>query len=192
MVSIEELKKEALINKIPICSDDSLNYILKLIDANNIKNILEIGTAIGYSSIFLSLKNSNITITTIEKDEKRYLEAIKNIKRFNLEDRIKPVFCDGLDYKIDSSYDLIFIDAAKAQNINFFKKFSPNLNNGGVIVTDNMLFHGLVEKKSENLSKNVLGLIRKIEEYKQFLNENEHYNTVFVDIGDGLAISYRK
>ena len=113
---------------------------------NQINSVLEIGTAIGYSSIMMALANPNVKITTIERDRDRYLEAIKNVKKFDLEDRITLIFNDALDVKIEDKFDLVFIDAAKGQNIKFFEKFSNNINKEGFIITDNMDFHGLVDK----------------------------------------------
>ena len=132
----------------------------------------------------------NILITTIERDEKRYLEALKNIKKVHLEDRIQLIYNDALDVKLDDTYDLILIDAAKAQNQKFFERFEKNLVSNGTIITDNMQFHGLVEQESEEIkSKNLRSLIRKVKDYRTFLEKNIRYETTFLDIGDGLAIS---
>ena len=84
---------------------------------------------------------------------------------------------------------MIFIDAAKAQNTRFFEKFESNLNNGGIIITDNMNFHGLVYKEEEIESRNLRQLVRKIKSYKVFLEKNDKYSTTFIDVGDGIAIS---
>ena len=110
-----------------------------------------------------------------------------------LEDRIDLIYNDALEVNLDGTYDLIFIDAAKAQNIKFFEKFENNLNDNGTIITDNMNFHGLVDKEiSEIESRNLRQLVRKVKNYKDFLNYNERYETVFLDIGDGLAVSKKR
>ena len=152
--------------------------------------LLKIGTAIGYSAIMMALSNKDLFITTIERDEKRYLEALKNIKKLNLENRITLVFNDALDANISEKFDLIFIDAAKAQSIKFFEKFEKNLNPDGTIITDNIKFHGLVDKKEEEIeSRNLRALVRKVKNYIEFLRTNEHYKTEFLDIGDRLSVS---
>ena len=190
--NIKEIKDYAKENNVPIMSSEGIRYLNDYIMKNNIKNILEIGTAIGYSAIMMATKNPDVTITTIEKDEKRYLEALKNIKNMNLETRIQLLYQDALEAKIDDKYDLIFIDAAKAQNQKFFERFEKNLNKDGVIITDNMKFHGLVDKDLEEIeSKNLRQLVRKIKDYTLFLEENQKYKTEFLDIGDGIAISKR-
>ena len=127
------------------------------------------------------------------RDEKRYLEAIKNIKKAKFEDRINLIYSDAFDVQLQDKYDLIFIDAAKAQNINFFEMFEKNLVDRGTIITDNMNFHGLVFKDPDKIeSRNLRQLVRKIKKYKDFLENNDSYDTEFLDIGDGLAVSIKK
>lgn len=187
---VKEIRTYAKENNIPIMLDDGIEFLTKYIVENKINTVLEIGTAIGYSAIMMALANPNLTVTTIERDEKRYLEALKNIKKLNLENRITLIFNDALDVNIEGKYDLIFIDAAKAQSIKFFEKFERNLNPGGVIVTDNLEFHGLVKKKEEKIeSRNLRALVRKVKEYINFLKANDRYETEFLSIGDGISVS---
>lgn len=189
---IKQIKDYADKNNVPIMMDDGIDYLTNYILENDVKKILEVGTAIGYSAIMMCGVNSDITVTTIERDEKRYLEAIKNIKKMELEDRINLIYNDALEVSLDGKYDLIFIDAAKAQSIKFFERFENNLNDNGTVITDNMNFHGLVDKEvSEIESRNLRQLVRKVKNYKEFLKANERYETIFLDIGDGLAVSRR-
>ena len=188
--TIKEIREYAEKNNVPIMMDDGIKYLINYINKNQVKSVLEIGTAIGYSAIMMALSNKDLFITTIERDEKRYLEALKNIKKLNLENRITLVFNDALDANISEKFDLIFIDAAKAQSIKFFEKFEKNLNPDGTIITDNIKFHGLVDKKEEEIeSRNIRALVRKVKNYIEFLRTNEHYKTEFLDIGDGLSVS---
>ena len=190
---ILELKDYADLNNVPIIQDDSYRYIRQYIIENNVKSILEIGTAIGYSAILMALVDPEITVTSIERDEKRYLEAVKNVKKANLQDRITLIYSDALETKVDDEFDLVFIDAAKGQNIKFFELFSKNLKRNGTIITDNINFHGLVDQDVEEIeSRNVRGLVRKIKDYITFLKENKEYETEFLNVGDGLAVSIRK
>ena len=190
---IKEIKEYAIINKVPIMQDEGIDFLTTFIIKHQIKNVLEIGTAIGYSAIMMTLCSPNIKVTTIERDEQRYMEALKNIKKMNLEDRITLIFNDALNVKLDDKYDLIFIDAAKAQNIKFFELFERNLNPLGYIITDNMYFHGLVKKnEKEIVSRNLRGIVRKIKDYITFLKNNERYNTTIYDVGDGIAVSEKK
>lgn len=187
---VKEIRTYATENNVPIMMDDGIEFLTNYIVKNKINTVLEIGTAIGYSAIMMALANPNLAVTTIERDEKRYLEALKNIKKLNLENRITLVFNDALCVNIEGKYDLIFIDAAKAQSIKFFEKFEKNLNPGGVIITDNLEFHGLVKKKEEEIeSRNLRALVRKVKEYITFLKANDRYETEFLSIGDGISVS---
>ena len=186
---IEEYAKE---NKVPIMQKDGIEYLCNYIKEHNVKNILEIGSAIGYSAIKMALVNDDIKVTTIEKDMVRYNEAVKNIKDFNLDDRIKIILDDALNTKIDGKFNLIFIDASKGNNINFFKKYSENLEDYGIIITDNLFFHGLVLNESLVETKNQRGIVRKIKEFISFLDNNSEFVTEYISVGDGIAISRRK
>ena len=190
---IREIKQYAETNNVPIMMDDGINFLTTYILKNHVKSILEIGTAIGYSAIMMALVDVNVKITTIERDEVRYLEALKNVKLLGLEDRITLIYNDAFNVKLDDKFDLIFIDAAKAQSIKFFEMFERNLNCNGTIITDNLKFHGLVDKNdSEIKSRNLRALVRKIKDYIKFLETNEKYNTEFFDIGDGISVSIKK
>lgn len=190
---IKEIKEYAIANKVPIMQDSGIDFLTTFIIKHQIKKVLEIGTAIGYSSIMMTLCSPNLKVTTIERDEQRYLEALKNIKKMNLEDRITPIFNDALNVKLEDKYDLIFIDAAKAQNIKFFELFERNLNPEGYIITDNMYFHGLVKKNEKEItSRNLRGIVRKIKDYITFLKNNDRYNTTIYEVGDGIAVSEKK
>ena len=188
---IREMRTYAEKDYVPIMQRDGINFLVEQIIKKDVKNILEIGTAIGYSTIIMAFIRDNIKITSVERDEKRYLKAVKNVKKANLEDRINLIFNDALEVNVKDKYDLIFIDAAKAQNIKFFEKFKDNLNEKGLIITDNMNFHGLTEKEEEIKSKNLRALVRKIKNYRKYLEENTEFKTEFLNIGDGIAISKR-
>ena len=193
MKDIKELKEYASANNIPIMQDDGIDFLTTFIVKKQIKNVLEIGTAIGYSAIMMARCNNDVHITTIEKDEARYMEALKNIKKFDLEDRITLIFNDALNVKLDGEYDLIFIDAAKGKNQDFFEHFENNLSMNGYIITDNMHFHGYVEMPEEEItSKNILGIVRKIKDYTYFLENHMLYKTTIYDIGDGVAVTERR
>ena len=190
---LKEIEEYAKKEKVPIMQKEGIKYLINYIEVKDVKNVLEIGTAIGYSAICMALSNPNLKITTIERDEKRYLEAIKNIKKFNLEDRIILIFKDALEVDLDNKFDLIFIDAAKAQNIKFFTSFEKNLNKNGTVITDNIFFHGYTYMDPDKIeSRNVRAIARKIREYIDFLEEKEEYETVIRKIGDGIAVTRRK
>ncbi len=187
------MEKYASEHNVPIIEKDTITFIMKYIKSRGIKNILEIGGAIGYSTILMASTGQDVTVTTIERDETRYMECLKNVKKCGFEQKINVVFQDALDVNLTNvSYDMIFIDAAKAQNTKFFEKFKYFLKDNGVIITDNLKFHGHVGKSSTIESKNLRSLVSKIEEYIEFLKENQEFDTEFYDVGDGISVSVKK
>lgn len=188
---MKELEEYAKINKVPIMQKDGILYLCDYIKNNNINSILEIGSAIGYSSIMMASVNDSIKITTIEKDKDRYLVAVDNIKKYNKEKQINIIYGDAVDTNITDMYDLIFIDASKGKNIYFFNKYKNNLNKNGTIITDNLSFHGLVEDSTLVKTKNQRGIVNKIKAYIEFLDNNEEFTTTYVAVGDKISISKR-
>ena len=189
---IKDMESYAEEKNIPIMQKKGIDFLCKIIAKSDIENILEIGTAIGYSAIKMALVDDNITVTSIERDQDRYIEALKNIKKAKLDKRIEVIYGDALDIKLKDKYDLIFIDAAKGQYIKFFEKFKKNLNKGGVIISDNLSFHGLVEQKERIESRNLRQLVGKIRKYVDFLKDNKEFKTKFYKVGDGIAVSIKK
>ena len=186
---MQEIEKYARIYNVPIMEKEGIEFITKYIQDNNVKSILEIGTAIGYSALKMASINDDITVTSIERDQERYEIAVENIARFNMEDRIELIFGDALEIEIEGKYDLIFIDAAKSQSIKFFTKYEPNLKKDGTIITDNINFHGLTFSDKPADTRNVRQLIRKIRTYLEWLEKNPDFETEYHDIGDGVIQS---
>ena len=190
---ILEMEQYARDYNVPIIEKDSIAFIMKFIKANDVQDLLEIGSAIGYSAILMASVKDDIKITTIERDKDRYMECIKNIKACGMENKIDVVFQDALEVNLTGvSYDLIFIDAAKGQYTKYFEKYKYFLKPGGVIITDNLKFHGHVGNRDNIASRNLRQLVGKIENYIDFLKDNEEFETKFYDVGDGLSVSIRK
>ena len=190
---ILEMERYAKDYNVPIIEKESIAFIMKFIKENNIKDILEIGSAIGYSAIMMASVSDKVTVTTIERDDTRYMECLKNVKKCDLEKRINVVCQDALEMNLSGvSYDLIFIDAAKGQYTKFFEKYKYFLKPGGVIITDNLKFHGHVGNRNNIASRNLKQLVGKIENYIDFLKNNDEFETKFYDVGDGLSVSMRK
>ena len=188
---ILEMEKYAIDNNVPIIEKKSIAFIMKYIKNNNVLNVLEIGSAIGYSSILMASSTKDVQVTTIERDETRYIECLKNVKKCGMEKKINVVYQDALELNLSEElrYDLIFIDAAKGQYTKFFEKYKHFLNPGGAIITDNIKFHGYVGESSKLDKGNLKSLVEKIENYVEFLKNNPEFDTKFYDIGDGLSVS---
>jgi len=189
---IKELEVSARSRGIPIMMSDGIDYLCDYINENNIKNILEIGSAIGYSAIRMALVDNDIKITTIERDNERYNEAVRNIDEFSLGGQIEIILGDAMDTEVNGLYDLIFIDASKGHNIDFFNKYKKNLREHGVIITDNLSFHGLVENEKLAITRGQRGIVRKIKNFIEFLDKQEDFYTEYISLGDKIAVSKRK
>lgn len=191
--NLKEIKRNAIDTNIPIMQDETMEFITNYIGKKKTYRILEIGAAVGYSSIMMALVNPKVSVVTIEKDQERYKRALKNIKKMGLDDRITLIYNDALDVKLEEKFDLIIIDAAKSKNLDFFAHFEDNLASGGTVITDNINFHGFVLKDLDEISsRNVRGLVRKIRKYKDFLQQNLKYKTSFYDLGDGISVTERR
>ena len=111
---LENIEKYALEKNVPIMQKEGIEFLTNYIKENNVKRILEIGSAIGYSAIKMALVDKEVFITTIERDKERYDIAIKNINDFSLNNQIEIINDDAFNVELDGVYDLIFIDAASS------------------------------------------------------------------------------
>ena len=189
---IQDIKNESLDENVPIITDEVLNYMI--FTARNIKarNILEIGTATGYSGLFLAqIANENSGfLTTMEIDEIRYGKAVENFKKLGLFKKNKMIMGDALEEipKLNKNmkYDFIFIDASKGQYLKFFEMSYELLNENGIIFIDNLMFRGLVATDKEEIPKRYKTIVKRLKEFIEELNEE--YNFVLLPFGDGVGI----
>ena len=190
---IDDIKNKALKEGVPIIKDEGLAFLLNFIQENNYKDILELGTAVGYSAMNMARLSKDIHIDTIEKNEDMYNQAIENIKNNNLQDQINVFFTPIEEFKTDKMYDLIFVDAAKAQYSKYMEQFLPNLKPEGKMFFDNMIFHGLIYKVDEIESKNLKNLVKKIVKFREMVHNDERFDIIMKDnIGDGILILSRR
>ncbi len=189
MQQIDEIKKYAKDNYIPIMKDGGIEFICNYIKEHKVKSVLELGTAIGYSASEFALASPDVKITTVEIDIDKCIKAVQNFSDLGLKDRITLINKDAHFLELDEKFDLIFIDAAKAQYIKFFEQFKNNLSENGVIITDNLKFHGMVEDLSLTHNYSTKKLVKKIRKYIEFLKNNTEFSTEFFDCGDGISVS---
>ena len=192
MDNLLSIKAYASREAVPIMQDEGCDFICDYIKEHSCKNILEIGTAIGYSSIRFAGLADDIKVTTIELDIDRHLKAVENFKTAGLSDRITAIHADALTCPLEGLFDLIFIDAAKAQYIKFFEKYKENLAPGGVIISDNLSFHGMVDDLSLTHNYSTKKLVKKIQKYAEYLRTNQEFETTFYEVGDRIAVSRRR
>lgn len=195
MINEDELKKvkeNALENHVPIIMDDSLEVIREIIEKENPKRILEIGTAVGYSASMFAIYAKEAIVDTIELNEERYNEAKINVEKIGLSDRINIHLGNAVEIlpTFNEKYDMIFIDANKGKYPIFLQEAIRLSNSGSVIVADNILYKGYV-MSDYNLHKQRTA-VRHLREYIKDSTENEKLDTKILEVGDGLAISYVK
>ena len=178
-------------NKVPITLDDTLSFLLETINANQCKDILEIGTAIGFGCIAMAENTDCEHIDTLEKDEERYNIANENIKNKNLQDKITTYLCDAIDYlkTCDKKYDFIYLDGPKGQYITYLPLLTNLLKPNGIIFADNLNFHGMVTGETE-VTKGCRAMIKGLKNYIQEITTNPIYETkIYKEIGDGVGIT---
>ncbi|EDN9714671.1 methyltransferase domain-containing protein [Listeria monocytogenes] len=191
----EELEAYAKENEVPIMERDSLYCLLQILDIQKPKRILELGTAIGYSALKMADKLPDAEIITVERDEERYEQAIRNIQRYGANDRVKVLLTDAIEGAEEilahGPFDAIFIDAAKAQYEKFFHIYTDSLAENGVIYSDNVLFKGLALDMTPEKQRK-LRVARKMRHFNDFLVTHPDFETTTIPLGDGLSISKRK
>ena len=190
---INDIKTKALQEGVPIIKDEGLAFLLDFVKENGFKNILELGTAVGYSSMHMASIDKDIHIDTIEKNDDMYNQAIENIKNAGLQGQINVYHMPIEDFTTDKMFDFIFVDAAKAQYGKYMEKFLPNLTQNGKMLFDNMIFHGLIYKVDEIESKNLRNLVKKIVGFREMVHNDERFDIIVRDdIGDGIFILSRR
>lgn len=187
---LKDIEKYGRENKIPILLDDSLEYITGLLEKIKPHRILEIGTAIGFSAInFSKYLDEGGRIDTIEIESLRVQQALENIEKVGVQDKIRVLEGDALDILpyLTEKYDVIFIDASKGKYLEFFEhalRLSPV---GGWIIADNVLYKGMVLGDYNKHKQRTA--VNKLRSFIDVVMETECLNSELVDIGDGLTIS---
>jgi len=189
-----EMREYAELNNVPIIDDSGLETVLQFLKLKKPKRILEIGSAIGYWSTMIA-RHTGSQVVTIERDDQHYEKACEYIERSSVSERIRIYKADALEFDVllfeDKPFDAIFIDAAKSAYQRFFEKYEPFLASDGLMISDNLLFHGHIFVDKKDLSNNLRDLTRKIKTYSEWLAEHPNYETIFLPLGDGIAFSYR-
>ena len=188
---IKEIEKDAETNNVPRISKEIREYLKFIIRTNkNIKNILEVGTATGYSGIIMleEIQDRNGNLTTIEIDEDRFKIAQSNFEKSSLKG-IEQILGDATEEieKLNKTFDFIFIDAAKGQYKKFFEDSYKLLNQGGIVFIDNILFRGYLYKESPKRFKTI---VKRLDEFINYLYEN--FNFVLLPISDGVGLVYKQ
>lgn len=188
-----EIHDEARKEHVPIMLDDGMAFLLNYIRKHEgIRDILEVGTAVGFSAINMAKIRWDNTIDTLEINPKMYEKAIQNIKNEQLDDRIHVHLIDGAAFETNKIYDLIFIDAAKSQYRRYLEHFMKNSRIGTVFIFDNLNFHGIVDNEELSSNRSTIQMVHKIKKFREHLLNDDRFITSYYEVGDGIAVSVRK
>lgn len=192
LVEMEQFAEQNHVPIMQLAGIESLNQLLRI---QKPTSILEIGTAIGYSAIRMAQALPNCQIVTIERDESRVQHAKQFIARSEVADRIRVIEGDALEVAMDelpTTFDAVFIDAAKGQYMKFFEKYAPLVPSGGVLYIDNMYMHGLSDLDIKEVPRRKRTMIRNLKIFADWIMAHPDYTSAFFPVGDGLLICLKR
>ncbi|WP_026689125.1 O-methyltransferase [Alteribacter aurantiacus] len=193
LAEMEEVAKE---DRVPIMEQTGLSAMLQMMTLHHPKRILEIGTAIGYSSLRMVDALPDATVVTIERDQERLKQAQMYHKQAHVDNKITIVEGDALDVAEEvkelGPFDALFIDAAKGQYERFFELYEPMVKEGGVIYSDNILFKGLVAGTQTPEKKRMETMVKRLQTYNETRMKDTRLQSMIYPIGDGLMVSVKK
>ncbi|MCR5829147.1 MAG: O-methyltransferase [Lachnospiraceae bacterium] len=186
---LEKLKEKAGKEQVPIIRDDMLEFMRFLLLKEKPKTILEIGTAVGFSALFMKSVLPEANITTVEKVEMRLKEARKNLDGSGI--RLIEGGAETVLRDLDGPFDMIFLDAAKGQYGKFWTECKRLLNKGGLMLTDNVLLEGSIAKSRFGVERRDRTIHERMRAFLREITHTEGYVTVILPVGDGVALTYK-
>ncbi len=189
MMKLKEIESFGRINGFPIILEKGAQILAQIVKENNPQNILEIGTAIGYSGS-LMLSNCTGKLTTLELNENSAKIAQSNFGKLDLKDRVKIILGDAYEsiQKLDEKFDFIFLDGPKGQYIKYLPILLDLLKVNGILFADNVHFHGLVLKEGTP-DRKYRTIVNNLRKYLQTIEEDVRLKTEIINVADGIAIS---
>lgn len=196
MRTFEELEEDALRRNIPVMQKEGIIFLINQLKEMKASSCLEIGSAIGYSAMMMVSHVEGLTVETIELNDERYQEAILNIRERQLDNKINIYHDDALTFDTQAlqyaPYDCLFIDAAKAQYQKFFEKYISFVKEDGIVIVDNLDFHGMIFDIDHIKNRNTKQLVKKIKRFKDWIFNHEDYDVEYYQVGDGICVIKRK
>lgn len=193
--SLKAIEAEAVRDRVPVIRRETRELLRIVLQMKKPEKILEVGAAIGFSSVFMGENTPSSTkITTIENYPPRIARAKANIAMAGMEERITLLEGDAADWlkELDDSYDFIFMDAAKGQYIHFLPDVLRLLPKDGVLISDNVLQDGDIFESRYGIRRRNHTIHSRMREYLFALTHNDTLDTVILETGDGMTISVKK
>lgn len=191
---LTEIEQAAHKDLVPIIRKEMESFLRVILTIKHPKEILELGTAIGYSAILMS-ECCDAKITTIENYEKRIPIARENFEKAGKSDQIELLEGDAMEVMKSlpkEKYDFIFMDAAKAQYINYLPEVMRLLNPGGVLITDNVLQDGDLIQSKFVVRRRDRTIHKRMREFLETVKHDERLETSIIPIGDGIVMAVKK
>ena len=188
-----DLEKYAVENSVPIIQKEVGRFLEVMLNMKKPRKILELGTAIGYSSIMMAMAcKGQCEITTIDRDESMVKLAKNNIEKYGYKQQINIIEGDCLEVleKLDDKFDFIFMDAGKGHYNHFFPHCLRMLKEDGVIVADNVLFRGMIAS-DDLVKRRKITIVKRMRKFLEEVSEKE-YLTSIIPMGDGIAVITRR
>ena len=192
---VNQIEEEALATYVPIIRKEMQNFLKVILEMKRPKAILEVGTAVGFSALLMSVHVAAVChITTIEKYEPRIPIAKENFKRAGKEEQITLLEGDAMEFlkTLEGPYDFIFMDAAKGQYIHFLPDILRLLSKGGILLSDNVLQDGDIIQSRFAVERRNRTIHSRMREYLYTLTHHEQLTTSLLPLGDGVTLSVKK
>lgn len=189
---VQELRLAAFEREIPVSDDETLCLLKTLLTAKQPQNILELGTAVGISAAVMLSVCPNAKVTTIERDENFFSEALKNFKSLGLSQSVTAILGDAGEeiQKLNDKFDFIFLDCAKVQYVKYLPCLKQLLTKGGILVADDILLFGYVTGEEEVPKKRKM-LVEHVKEYITAVTTDNELQTTILNVGNGVALSVK-
>ncbi|EDS71465.1 O-methyltransferase [Anaerofustis stercorihominis] len=191
---LSSFRKEAKENRIPIITEDVERLIEIILKSHGAKRLFEVGAAVGYSAcVFADIMGEDSFVKTVERDEIRYTEAKNNIKKYGYDDNINLIMDDAGEVlkREDELYDAVFLDGNKGHYIHMLGDCKRILRPGGLLICDNVLFRGMIDKSSPLIRRKIT-IVKRLRMFLDAISEDSELTTSVLPIGDGLSISIKK
>lgn len=192
---LDALERDAIAHDVPVIRQDMQSFLKVLLAIQRPRRILEVGTAVGFSALLMAANtDSECQITTIEKYEKRIPQARANFAEAGMEQRITLLEGDALEImrSLDEPYDMIFMDAAKGQYINFLPEALRLLKKDGMLISDNVLQDGDIIESHYAVERRNRTIYKRMREYLYVLKHTEGLLTSIIPVGDGAAVTVKQ